>query len=213
MSFEIKPKQTLLFIGDSITDSGRCEAHTHLGNRYVKFITDMIRARYPDHRINVINKGTSGQTIEDLANRWTDDVIRHKPHWLSIKIGINDLHKNLKGVARCNSTTDFEQIYDDILTRTQKKTKAKIILINPFYISTNSDPNSWRSTVLKHLPKYIQAVHIMARKHRTRLVKTHHLFQYQLRSHKPDVFCPEPVHPNHSGHMVIAMGWLHAVRW
>ncbi len=35
-------------------------------------------------------------------------------------------------------------------------------------------------------------------------VKTHKIFQDLLKTHDPDTFCPEPVHPNLTGHMVIA---------
>jgi len=41
-------------------------------------------------------------------------------------------------------------------------------------------------------------------KYKTRLVKTHELFQELLKYHEPDIFCPEPVHPNLTGHLVIA---------
>ncbi len=213
MPFAIKPRQTVLFIGDSITDCGRRDAHAPLGCGYVKLATDLIRAKYPAHGLTVMNRGIGGNTVEDLANRWTDDALRHRPDWLSVKIGINDLHRHKNGVEGQNSPADFECLYDHILTETRRKTKARIVLVDPFYISKDKDKHSVRSNVLNRLPSYVRVVHKMARKHKTRLVKTQELFMAHLKHNDPDVFCPEPVHPYESGHMVIALGWLKALGW
>ena len=44
----------------------------------------------------------------------------------------------------------------------------------------------------------------MSRKYRTRLVRTHDVFQKLLKHHEADTFCGEPVHPNRVGHLAIA---------
>lgn len=61
-----------------------------------------------------------------------------------------------------------------------------------------------RSEVLEILPEYIAAVHDMSRKYGARLVKLHEVFQRHLMFRGSEVFCPEPVHPNRCGHLVIA---------
>ncbi len=85
--------QKVLFIGDSITDCGRRAEHAPFGAGYVKLAIDLITARYPDRHITYLNEGIGGNTVEDLHARWHDDVLVHQPHWLSVKIGINDLHR------------------------------------------------------------------------------------------------------------------------
>jgi hypothetical protein len=42
MSFLVQDGQTVVFIGDSITDCGRRDVAAPLGNGYVKFIADLI---------------------------------------------------------------------------------------------------------------------------------------------------------------------------
>jgi hypothetical protein len=37
-----------------------------------------------------------------------------------------------------------------------------------------------------------------------RHLKTHEVFQGHLGQRESEVFCPEPVHPNRTGHLVIA---------
>jgi lysophospholipase L1-like esterase len=214
MAFGVKPRQTVLFVGDSITDCGRRDTFAPLGEGYVRMVNDLVAARYPGHRLNVINVGIGGNTVRDLADRWSDDVIRHKPDWLSVKIGINDMAQWVaQEPTRSVSPEQHLELYDHILARATKETRAKIVLVDPFYISRDRDPVSQRGTRLKQLPKYIAVVHAMSRKYRTRLVKTHDAFQAQLKYYPPDRFCPEPIHPFASGYLVIAHAWLKTMGW
>src|SRR4051812_47492548 len=95
-TFLIQDTQTVVFAGDSITDCGRRAEHAPFGSGYVRQTIDLITARYPERRITFWNEGIGGNTVEDLRNRWLDDVIRHQPDWLCVKIGINDLHRTLR---------------------------------------------------------------------------------------------------------------------
>lgn len=213
MALAVKPGQTVVFTGDSITDCGRRGPSAPLGDGYVRMVSEMIMARYPNQRLNIINTGIGGNTVIDLRDRWTDDVIRHGPDWVSVKVGINDLHRWLFHPDVPVPPELFHETYDQILNRIRSETNARITLIDPFYISTDRSSGSIRTTVLKKLPKYLNVVEALAQKYRARHVKTHALFQQQLKHHLPDVFCPEPVHPYASGHMIIAHGWLDAMGW
>ena len=201
----LKNGQTILFIGDSITDCGRRDSNAPLGWGYVKLFSDLLAIREPARRVTIINKGISGNRVVDLADRWTDDCLRHRPDWLSVKIGINDLHCTLGNTPQAVPAEKFEEVYDRILERTREALpKCRILLIDPFYISADTAGPSFRNEVLKLLPRYIQVVHEMSRKHGTRLVRTHEMFKGLIRRHDPDLFCPEPVHPNLTGHLAIA---------
>jgi len=200
VAVKINNGETILFIGDSITDCGRRDENKPLGNGYVKFFSDFVIIREPQKQINIINKGISGNRITDLQNRWTDDVLKHKPDWLSIKIGINDVHSFLRQGPPIVDSELFEKTYDDILSQTKKALpKCQILLIEPFYISIEKG-----SDVLGALPKYINIVRAMSEKYKTRLVRTHEIFANLLKFHETSVFSPEPVHPNFTGHLVIA---------
>jgi lysophospholipase L1-like esterase len=201
----IKTGQTILFIGDSITDCGRRDIAAPLGSGYVKLFHDMLVIRRPARRIAVINRGIGGDNVLGLRDRWHDDVLRCSPDWLSVKIGINDLHRGLNNDLDPISPDLYRQVYDELLCRTRKALpNCRLLLIDAFYISTDTSPNSFRANILKRIGDYIRVVHDMSKKHRTLLVKTHDIFQRLLKNHPPDTFCPEPVHPNLTGHMVIA---------
>ena len=90
MTLLFKAKQTIEFIGDSITDCGRRDPTlSPLGDGYVRLIHDLLQAGYPELRLNVINKGISGNTVLDLKSRWRSDVLEISPDWLFIFIGVN----------------------------------------------------------------------------------------------------------------------------
>jgi len=204
--------EKVLFIGDSITDCGRRAASAPLGDGYVSLLRDLVISRWPERNIRWINKGIGGNRVTDLQLRWEDDVIREAPDWLSVKIGINDLHTHLFNMEGGVSPAQFREVYEEILSRAAAKTKARLILITPFYISTDTSGQSFRSKVLAILPEYIATVEVMASKFEARLVRLQPMFETQLVHRPPDTFCPEPVHPNRTGHLVIAKEVLRALR-
>ena len=202
---KIKSGETILFIGDSITDCERRTAEAPLGNGYVKMFADMLIIRHPEEAITVINKGISGDIVTGLRNRWDHDVLRNRPDWLSIKIGINDLHKTLMQTMDAVHPLLYREAYEQIITRTiSALPKCKLLLIDPFYIYNENSQSVFESRVLSLLSEYLRIVHDLSSKYGTLLVKTHEVFQRLLKNHEPDTFCPEPVHPNPTGHMVIA---------
>ena len=196
---------TFLFIGDSITDCGRRGAEAPLGAGYVRSVTELVTGRYPDRQIRWINKGIGGHKVSDLRERWRDDVLYHKPDRLSIKIGINDLHTHLRASPEGVSPERFAELYDEILGITRDELgQLPIVLLTPFYISTERGSDTMRGRVQELLPSYIDTVVSMSQKYETRLVQLHDVFQRHLQYRDADTFCPEPVHPNHTGHTIIA---------
>lgn len=196
--------EKVLFIGDSITDCGRRAQAAPLGDGYVSLLHDLVIGGWPERNITWVNKGIGGNKVTDLQLRWEDDVIREQPDWLSIKIGINDLHTHLRGDPGGVSPAIFREVYEEILARAAEKMKAELVVITPFYVSTDRSRQSFRTQVLEILPEYIATVEEMAEKLSARLVRLQPMFERQLEFRAPDVFCPEPVHPYRTGHLLIA---------
>jgi len=213
MSFLVQDGQTIVFIGDSITDCGRRDVAAPLGNGYVKFIADLIAIRYPAMKVTIVNKGISGNTVADLRERWHDDVLVLKPDWVSILIGINDVHRTLRNEPTAVSPDRYERLYRECLSLTKERTTARLVLMEPFYISTDTETDSWRMKVLRALDDYRTVVRKLANEFGAIFVPLHDLFQEQLRYRPADMFCPEPVHPNSVGHLLIAYAWLKAMGW
>lgn len=196
--------QKVLFVGDSITDCGRRDVAPPLGNGYVSLLHDLVVGGWPERSITWVNRGIGGNKVTDLRERWEDDVIREAPDWLCVKIGINDLHNYLADKQNGVSPAIFRATYETILNRAASAMKPHLVLITPFYISSDRSGESFRSVVLDLLREYISIVEEMASGFGARLVRLQPMFERQLRYRAADIFCPEPVHPNRTGHLLIA---------
>lgn len=209
MKTHLSSGETILFIGDSITDCQRRDPlHAPLGCGYVRLFHDALVAREPEKSIYVLNRGIGGNTVLDLRNRWHDDVLIHNPDWLSVKIGINDIHrhvaKKLEGEDWL-SPTEFHRIFRELLTLTAKQLpKTKFLLVSPFYLSADATPESSRATIAKLLPEYIATIESLRDEFQTLFVPLQSHFKDHLTRRHPDFFCQEPVHPNQTGHQIIA---------
>ena len=202
--FWVQDGEKMLFTGDSITDCGRRDRAVPLGDGYVSIFAELATARYPERRIEWVNTGIGGNRTSHLTERWQPDVIDHRPDRLSIKIGINDLHSVLRFDPDAVPPDNYRRNLDEILTSTRRALgEIPILLITPFYISTDME-HELEGTVLRMIPRYIGVLEEMSAKYDTLILNLHDVFQEHLIYRPPSTFCPEPVHPNHTGHVVIA---------
>ena len=189
----------MLFQGDSITDCGRSrEDPNDLGDGYVRLISAMLSADYPQHNLKFINRGVSGDNIRDLTHRWDKDCIVLKPDWLSILIGVNDtLGTTLK---------KFEEGYRFLLRRSTNELNSRIILCEPFLLFEENTP--WR----KKLTPKIEVIHKLAKEFDTFLVPLNEIFQESCSLHSPGYWASDGVHPSPEGHTLIAKSWIKYVQ-
>ncbi|UUZ85108.1 GDSL-type esterase/lipase family protein [Paenibacillus sp. P26] len=94
VTMPFKAKDKIVFIGDSITDKGRRKDPLKLGTGYVRILHDFLTAAYPALSLKIINEGISGNRVTDLEKRWMFDVLDHRPQWVSVSIGINDVWRH-----------------------------------------------------------------------------------------------------------------------
>lgn len=203
----------LVLIGDSITDCGRTQPVAEglgdpLGRGYVTQIEALLGATYPERGIRVINVGTSGHTVRDLKARWDRDVIGLKPDWLSVNIGINDvwrqfdlprmthIHVNLK---------EYAETYEALVAQTRPMLKG-LILMTPHYIEPNR-----KDAMRVRMDQYGEVVRKLAKKYDALLVDTQAAFDKVLKSVHPNALAWDRVHPNQTGHMILARALLKSV--
>ena len=88
--------KTILFMGDSITDAGRCRTDDHLlGNGYATMTAGKIGVGYPGV-YQCINRGISGNRSIDIYARMNEDILDLKPDFISILMGVNDVWHGLE---------------------------------------------------------------------------------------------------------------------
>jgi lysophospholipase L1-like esterase len=209
---QLKANQTLLFIGDSITDCGRARPlgarpGNGLGQGYVSYVDSLLGAFFPDKPIRVFNTGISGNRVIDLNSRWGADVLAHKPDWLSIMIGINDVWRHFDGPPGMEQVSGerFESVYRKLIERSQENL-VELVLMSPFFLETNrEDP------MRKKMDAYRAVVRKLASDYRAVFVDVQAAFDAYL-SHRPSQsLCGDRVHPNGIGHMIIARAFLAAI--
>ncbi|MEI8242928.1 MAG: SGNH/GDSL hydrolase family protein [bacterium] len=207
MPTTLQSNQTLLFIGDSITDCARNQADVPLGVGYVRMFSDLLTIREPAKRVRIINRGISGHTVEDLRARWSDHVLSHRPDWLVVTIGINDINRWLVAPETNphQSREQFAAMYDQIVALTLAALpETKILLVSPFFASRDTTPDSYRARVLATIPGYVEAAHTTALRHGCRFLDLHAAVSELLNDLSPDVFAEDAVHPGPAGALFIA---------
>ncbi|MDG0793333.1 SGNH/GDSL hydrolase family protein [Cohnella ginsengisoli] len=193
-----KNGQKILFIGDSITDSGRKEDPEGLGGGYVRMARDYLSVAYPAISLQIENRGVSGETILDLQSRWQEDVIALQPDWVSVSIGINDEWKEV-GVAQYRDT------YCELMEKTKKQTGASFILMETTILSEN--PHDGKN---ERLLPYNQVIREVAQQFGAILVPQNRLFTSYLGEQQGKTLTVDQVHMNSTGNWLMAMNWLKA---
>ncbi|MGN8647423.1 SGNH/GDSL hydrolase family protein [Gracilibacillus sp. HCP3S3_G5_1] len=210
---KLEKRQKLLFIGDSVTDCDRAKPEGEglfqgLGTGYVAMIDAFLQSTYPELAIRVVNKGISGNNVTDLKARWQEDVLDQEPDWLVIMIGINDVWRQFDSPFipdRHVYIGQYEKTYRELVDQTQSSVK-QLVLMTPFYIEPNPhDP------MRNLMDEYGNVVKQIASEHQTLFVDTQAAFNHVLKHIYPAAIAWDRVHPNHTGHTVLAKAFLNAV--
>ena len=199
--------QKILFIGNSITDSDRRGASAPFGTGYVSMVRSLLLARYPELGLTFVNRGISGNTTRDLAERWGRDVIAERPDWLSVKIGINDVWRAFGGNPHeAVPLQEYIAILREVLDHTRRETGARLILIEPYMIEADR-----AHPMRRQMDRYGDAVTRLAGELGAVLVRAQHAFDVALQQTNPEHWSHDQIHPNGPGHAIIALEFLRAI--
>lgn len=196
----IETSKKILFQGDSITDAGRIRIGNNLGVGYVFIITAWIRRYYPHLKIEIINRGISGNTVIDLQSRWKEDCLDLQPDILTVLIGVNDCVNKI-------SDQQYEQVYDELLTQVKQYTTAKIILMEPFLLEVKPE-HSQLSMLVKNKCAIVKK---LADKFGAIFIPLNTIFNELLNLAPAEYWAHDGIHPSPQGHFIIAETWLKTV--
>ena len=203
--------EKVLFIGDSITDCGRRGDHAPLGNGYVKKVTELITAKYPERRIEYVNKGIGGDVVEGLEARWDTDVIAEKPDWLSVKIGINNASRQLgAGIPNETYLPEWESVLSAYPYSCEGLNWAQgLFIFETFYIE--EDVPQPRPL---DVDAYNEIIHRLADEFNARLIRTNEAFDRAVAARPGALWTTQDgVHPNPEGHTLMALEFLKQAGW
>jgi lysophospholipase L1-like esterase len=211
---QIEADSKLVMIGDSITDCGRTQpigeglfgAH---GTGYVALVNGLLGSLHPERHIRVVNMGTSGHTVRDLKARWQRDVLDLRPDWLSIMIGINDVWRQFDLPLQSEihvGLEEYQNTLDELISAVKPLLKG-LVLMTPYFIEPNP-LDAMRAT----MDRYGQVVRALAQKHTAIFIDTQAAYNKVLQHCHPAALAWDRVHPNMTGHMLLAEEFLKAIQ-
>lgn len=205
--------QTILFIGDSISDYERKRPvgeglFDAWGKSYVANAASLMSCMYPELGLRIINMGISGNQVRDLDARWQTDVMDHHPDWVSVLIGINDVWRQFDSPAQVEQHVpleEYEATYEKLIEQTLPHVKG-MILMTPYFMEPNKlDPMRAR------MDEYGAVVRRLADKHGLVFVDLQAAWDALFQHMHPCSIAWDRIHPNQTGCMYIAKQFLKAV--
>lgn len=208
----LEQNDILVMCGDSVTDACKelREGETSnqglaWGRGYVYFTKTLLDAYYPEWNIRVINQGINGNTSRQLLARFDEDCVQKNPDWVTIMIGVNDVWRQLESVQIKEHHVlidEYEQNLCRMIEKLQGKTKG-IILMKPFFMETNRG-----DLFRKMIDRYGECMAQVGAKYGCPVIDTQKCFDEYLEKAWTYALSNDRVHPNGTGHMIIARALL-----
>lgn len=146
--------RTIVFAGDSITDGnwGQPEGwpcptekrnewdknHVY-GHGFAEMVIGELSATEPDASNRYYNRGISGNTLAQLAERWDRDVLAKDPTVVSVLIGTNDVHYALERGETSLDYAGWGAMLDSLVSLTQERLPGvRVILCTPFTVKSGN---------------------------------------------------------------------------
>jgi lysophospholipase L1-like esterase len=205
----------VLFQGDSITDAGRDKKRQlpndgrSFGGGYALMAGADLLKKLPEKKLEIYNRGISGNKVFQLRDRWDTDCLDLKPDVLSILIGVNDYWHKRNG--KYDGTVDiYEHDYRELLQRTKKALPdVKLVLCQPYSIPGGSAiGEGW----MEEFQPYQAVAKKLSDEFKTLWVPYQSVFERALKHAPAKYWSPDGVHPSMAGAQLMAAAWLKVVK-
>ncbi|MEI6084191.1 MAG: SGNH/GDSL hydrolase family protein [Verrucomicrobiota bacterium] len=202
----IQPHATILFQGDSITNAFRKPEEVsnayQLGSGYALLIASQLLLQRPADQLTFHNRGVSGNTLERMAARWTEDCLALNPTVISILIGVND-------TLNATPLDKFAAQYRELLAVTQRALPGvQVILGEPFVLPCGMITPAHVADMEQRRPLVRQ----IATESGAMFVPYHAAFVAAQKLAPPEYWTFDGVHPTAPGFALLARTWLAAVK-
>lgn len=203
-----------LFQGDSITDGnrGRDNDPNHImGHGYAFSIASQLGADYPAKEFIFYNRGISGNTIVEMAERWDRDTLDLAPDLLSILIGVNDSSSVIGGWGVPVTVERYEEIYDRLLDHTREKyPDILFVLGEPFILKVGTVAHNWKA-YHSDIENRQEVVRKMTKRYDGIFVGYQEMFEKASIDVPCEYWMWDGIHPTVAGHELMAREWLKQV--
>ena len=200
----------ILFQGDSITDAFRKPDELNpafqLGNGYAFLIASRLGAEFPESGFEFINRGVSGNRVQDLAGRWQSDALDLKPDCLSLLVGVNNIIARNK-VQNDIGNEEVLSCYRNLLGQLRAgNPHIHFILMEPYLLEAGEVTSEWK-TMLRPIQEGIEQI---AAEFDASFVPLQTIFDEALLLAPASYWAYDGIHATHAGFKLIADGWIEA---
>ncbi|PTQ94148.1 lysophospholipase L1-like esterase [Mucilaginibacter yixingensis] len=211
----LSENDVVLFQGDSITDAGRGKKDTGannaalMGNGYAFYAGATLLNEHTNKKLQIYNKGISGNKVYQLADRWDAECITLKPNVLSILVGVNDFwHTITSGYTGTIET--YRTDYKKLLDRTkQALPDVKLIIGEPYALrGIKSVTDAW-------YPKFDEfrvAAKELADQFDAAFIPYQSIYDKATEKAPGSYWTADGVHPTMAGAALMAEAWLQTVK-
>jgi lysophospholipase L1-like esterase len=201
---ELQGVHRVVCLGDSITQFGEGPGG------YVWLVRHYLADLYPGQAIEVDNAGISGNTSQDMINRFQKDVLDKKPDLVTISVGVNDVwhefydNHPLGDGPQGVPLDKFRSNVDSMMTQAQAA-GAKVVILSTTVIY--EDPNSGEN---KKARSYNKALSDIAKAHHAIFVDYQKPFWTIINGYRDqtggrdNLLTVDGVHMNAEGNKVMA---------
>lgn len=195
-------QQRIVFLGDSITQSG------DRPGGYVSKVREAFKKT--SDSVEVIGAGISGNKVPDLQKRLKRDVLDRRPTTVVIYIGINDVWHSQRGDG--TPVDKFESGLNDIIDQIQE-VGARVILCTPSTIGEKHDDSN---SLDKMLTDFSAVSRKVAESQEVELLDLRKEFIDYLKENNPEnrdrgILTNDGVHLNPAGNQFVAEKMLSAI--
>ena len=143
---KLSKNETVVFIGDSITDGnrGRSMDLNHIfGHGFPEMICSRLGADNYENTPKFVNKGISGESLTHVYARLGNDCLQYKPGLINILAGVNDAGSWSPGQPDEMIVKKYKDTLERIVTDAREVVPdVKIVICEPFYakVKYTEDP-------------------------------------------------------------------------
>ena len=198
----------IIFQGDSITDACRDRNNSHqtwfgngAGMGYANYIMSEIGIKYPN-QFEMLNLGIGGNRIVDLYARIKSDCINHKPDYLTILIGVNDVWHEYdfqNGIDEEKYFTLYSMYIDEVKAALPD---IKIYIIEPFVLPGIATSN--KDGMIEKVKSMAKMAKKVAQKYNLPFITMQDKFDALCEIAEPSYWLCDGVHPTIFGYRMMA---------
>ena len=193
----IQKGEKVAFLGDSITQAGaRAGGYCNLVIQTLNKKGLEVTPRYA---------GISGHKSNQMLARLEKDVIAHKPQWMTLSCGVNDVWHGKRGVELEDYKKNITQIID----------QAKAAGINVIILTSTMIKEDQGNDLNQKLESYNNFLRQISKEKQCRLADLNALMQETIKTMEKDAkgntVTTDGVHMNSAGNMMMAKGVLKAM--